>query len=61
MKHANECQLDDTYYRYCNEAEGAQLLFNCVYKAIAVKFGGQRFQPIDSLDIYQKVNNIDEQ
>ncbi|XP_010674128.1 calmodulin-binding protein 60 B isoform X2 [Beta vulgaris subsp. vulgaris] len=52
VKHANECHLDGTYYSYCNEAEGAELLFNCVYKVVAVKFEGQDYQPVD---ICQKV------
>lgn len=54
VKHANECHLDDTYYSYFNDAERTQLLFNCVYKVIAVKFEGQDYQPIDALDICQK-------
>ncbi|KAL2941166.1 Calmodulin-binding protein 60 D [Bienertia sinuspersici] len=54
VKHANECQLDNTHYTYTSEAEGAQLLFNCVYKVVAVKFGAQHFQPVDALDICQK-------
>ncbi|XP_021742646.1 calmodulin-binding protein 60 A-like [Chenopodium quinoa] len=55
VKHANECHLNNTYYSYINEAESAQLLFNCVYKVIAVKFEGQDYQLVDALDNCQKV------
>ncbi|KNA18488.1 hypothetical protein SOVF_070300 [Spinacia oleracea] len=54
VKHANECHLDNTCYSYCNEVDRTQLLFNCVYKVVAVKFKGQDYQPVDALDICQK-------
>ncbi|XP_074311723.1 calmodulin-binding protein 60 B-like [Silene latifolia] len=54
VKHANECHLDDMYYRFSDESNCVDLIFNCVYKVIAVKFSGQDYQPADSLDTHHK-------
>ena len=54
MKHANECHLDSTLYRYTYAAKRIELLFNCVYKVIEAKFDGQVYHP-DALDAHQKV------
>lgn len=54
VKHANECHLDSAQYSYYNDDEGVELVFNCVYKVIAVKFDGQNYLPIDALDLHQK-------
>ena len=58
MKHANECHLDSTQYSYYNDDERVELVFNCVYKVIAVKFDGQNYLPIDALHLHQKVCHI---
>ncbi|KAH9606269.1 hypothetical protein KSS87_020104 [Heliosperma pusillum] len=54
VKHANECHVDKTYYRYSDESNCVELIFNCVYKVIAVKFRGRDYQTHDSLDIHHK-------
>ncbi|KAK9673296.1 hypothetical protein RND81_12G158500 [Saponaria officinalis] len=54
VRHANECDLDSTYYRYCDESNSVELLFNCVYKVITVKFAGHNYQTLDFLDSRQK-------
>uniref|UniRef100_A0A7C9B014 Calmodulin binding protein C-terminal domain-containing protein n=2 Tax=Opuntia streptacantha TaxID=393608 RepID=A0A7C9B014_OPUST len=54
VKHANECHLDSTQYSYYNDDERVELLFNSIYKVIAVKFHGQNYLPIDVLDLHQK-------
>ncbi|KAL9233431.1 hypothetical protein vseg_008435 [Gypsophila vaccaria] len=54
VKHANDCHLENTVYQYCSDSESVVLRFNCVYKVIAVKFTGQDFQSLDTLDIYQQ-------
>lgn len=53
VKHANGCPLDNTLYSYSYAAERVELLFNCVYKVIAVKFDGI-YQPVDAIDARQK-------
>ncbi|CAO2836620.1 unnamed protein product [Amaranthus hypochondriacus] len=52
VKHANECHLDNTFYSY--QVSGVQLLFNCVYKIVAVKFEGQDYRSVSTLDTSQK-------
>ncbi|KAH9612215.1 hypothetical protein KSS87_000884 [Heliosperma pusillum] len=54
VRHANDCHLDSNCYLYCSESENVVLLFNCVYKVVAVKFTGQDYQTVDSLDTRQK-------
>lgn len=53
VKHAYECHLDNTLFSYTSAAERVELLFNCVYKVIEVKFDGQVYHP-DALDAHQK-------
>ncbi|KAJ8430551.1 hypothetical protein Cgig2_019123 [Carnegiea gigantea] len=55
VKHANECHLDSAQYSYYNDDERVELVFNCVYKVIAVKFDGQNYLPVDALDLHQKI------
>lgn len=52
----NECHLDNTFYSY--QVSGVQLLFNCVYKIVAVKFEGQDYRSVSTLDTSQKVNTF---
>ncbi|XP_074298806.1 calmodulin-binding protein 60 B-like [Silene latifolia] len=54
VRHANDGHLDNNCYIYCGESENVVLLFNCVYKVVAVKFTGQDYQTVDSLDTRQK-------
>ena len=58
MKHANECHIDSTQYSYYNDEERVELVFNCVYKVIAVKFHGQTYLSIDALDLHQKAGHM---
>jgi len=58
VKHANECHLDSTQYSYYNDDERVELLFNSIYKVIAVKFHRQNYLPIDVLDLHQKVGDM---
>ncbi|KAL9234947.1 hypothetical protein vseg_009757 [Gypsophila vaccaria] len=55
VRHANECHLDNTCYRFWGEFGNIELLFDCVYKLIAVKFTGHDYQSLDFLDTSQKV------
>ncbi|CAL5402087.1 unnamed protein product [Camellia sinensis] len=51
--HAMACVLDDKLYIYYRDAEGVGLVFNSIFKVVAVTFDGQTYQPLDKLDAFQ--------
>ncbi|MCD7446481.1 hypothetical protein HAX54_007795 [Datura stramonium] len=53
-EHVNTCLLDNSEWYIYNAGENIVLLFNCIYELVGAILDGQKFQPLDKLDVFQK-------